>query len=322
MPDIGVVIPAYNSALYISQAVKSIQDQTHVHWRMVIVDDGSSDETGQIVQTISDTDDRIKYIRQENQGVSAARNNGVEELDTPWIYFLDADDIAEPWALEELLLTATEGGRHHAAHGLATQFGDQEKTDYIDYLRDRRALCGSEYRRLGPNEPTTFASLIRQNGITIGSILIHKESFMRIGGFDANIKHCEDWNFFLRLSLSDDINFLDRSVLRYRRHESNASNNLDAMRLAERSLLKSMLQSPLLSPSQKAVLHQRQRLDFIHRRDRIRKEFKLIFGSRRNLGIFRNKADVMLAVMRQSAGLFRFWTQFPKSAIPRTWSKS
>ena len=93
-------MPFYNKAPYVRKAVASVVGQIYRDWEMVVVDDGSTDGSGDIVAAIADK--RIRLVRQENAGVSAARNRGVTESTAPYICFLDADDWWEPTFLEEM----------------------------------------------------------------------------------------------------------------------------------------------------------------------------------------------------------------------------
>jgi glycosyltransferase involved in cell wall biosynthesis len=92
-PQVSVVIPAYNCAAYVGQAVDSVLRQTYTDWEIIVVDDGSRDDTKLILEQYGD---RIRYIYQQNQGVSIARNRGIELARGEFIAFLDADDYFLP----------------------------------------------------------------------------------------------------------------------------------------------------------------------------------------------------------------------------------
>ena len=100
MIHFSVIMPLYNKAPYVRKAVESVVGQTCRDWELVVVDDGSSDGSGEVVAGVADA--RIRIIRQENAGVGAARNRGVAESSAPYICFLDADDWWEPTFLEEM----------------------------------------------------------------------------------------------------------------------------------------------------------------------------------------------------------------------------
>ena len=96
----SVIMPLYNKATYVRKAVESVVRQTFGDWELIVVDDGSTDGSGEVVREIDDP--RIRLVQQENSGVGAARNNGVAQSSAPWICFLDADDWWEPTFLEEM----------------------------------------------------------------------------------------------------------------------------------------------------------------------------------------------------------------------------
>jgi glycosyltransferase involved in cell wall biosynthesis len=98
MPDISVIIPLYNKGMIIERTVKSVLEQTYPNFELIIVDDGSTDNSVEVVQQIKD--ERIRLIRQKNSGPSAARNTGVRNANTDWVVFLDGDDELLPDALK------------------------------------------------------------------------------------------------------------------------------------------------------------------------------------------------------------------------------
>lgn len=98
---ISVIVPAYNVASYIRDCINSIISQSYKNLELIIVDDGSSDDTNMIIQEMMQTDDRIRYIYQSNQGVSAARNRGIEEAKGEFITFVDADDLITTFFFEQ-----------------------------------------------------------------------------------------------------------------------------------------------------------------------------------------------------------------------------
>src|SRR5690554_7984530 len=95
MPKISVIIPVYNKAPYLEQCLNSVINQTYKNLEIIIIDDGSTDNSLEICEKYRKKDERIQLISQENQGVSVARNKGIQKASGEWIYFLDADDYLE-----------------------------------------------------------------------------------------------------------------------------------------------------------------------------------------------------------------------------------
>ncbi len=173
-----IVIPAYNEQDLLPRAVASVRGQTIDAWEVVIVDDGSTDQTGDIARQFASADRRITVTTQPNGGLAAARNTGAADAHTDWLLFLDSDDEILPTHLENLL---------DAAHP------------------DARIVHSGGYRRwndeIGPDEfpvPNTpgswFPTLAKSNPFFIHMCLFRRETFEKTGGFDASLRSCEDWD--------------------------------------------------------------------------------------------------------------------------------
>lgn len=105
-PMVNVIIPAYNAGRWLPDCLRSLLRQSYKSWRAIVIDDGSTDSTARIVQEFREKDSRIELVNRPHEGVSAARNKGLEHADSRWILFLDADDSLHPRALKLLLQTA------------------------------------------------------------------------------------------------------------------------------------------------------------------------------------------------------------------------
>ena len=100
---VSVIIPAYNAANTIEKAIRSVQSQSLEDWELIIVDDGSTDHTPEIVGLLAESDKRIQYVRQSNAGAAAARNHGIDIVETEYLAFLDADDTYDASYLERMV---------------------------------------------------------------------------------------------------------------------------------------------------------------------------------------------------------------------------
>lgn len=107
-PLISIIIPCYQQAQYLSEAVDSIHSQTYDNWECIIVNDGSPDDTREIGQALASSDDRIRYVEQPNKGTSAAKNRGLEEIQGEYVQFLDADDLLLPRKFELQLASLSD----------------------------------------------------------------------------------------------------------------------------------------------------------------------------------------------------------------------
>ena len=105
---VSIIIPAYNIADYITKCIHSIQNQTYQNLEIVVVDDGSADATPEILDELAQTEPRMTVIHKQNEGVSVARNTGIEIATGEYIFFFDGDDFMEPETVEKVLKTAFE----------------------------------------------------------------------------------------------------------------------------------------------------------------------------------------------------------------------
>lgn len=155
MPSVSVIIPAYNAEDYISQCISSVLSQTLSDIEVIVVDDGSTDKTPDIVEELSASDARLRLIRQENQYAGAARNTGIKAAGGDYLYFLDADDWIESNALEAMRDAGDSRGVDIViarSEGFDNQTGD---TWLIDY-----ALNGVPFDV--PIQPSSYASRLFQ----------------------------------------------------------------------------------------------------------------------------------------------------------------
>ena len=187
---IAVVTPAYNVAAYIGDAIASLIAQSHPDWAMVVVDDGSTDATAEVVGGFADP--RIRLIRQDNAGVSAARNRGIAELDSgpDAVLFLDGDDLLAPDALARLVWALEADPAAVAAYGA-----------YAFVTEDGARLTGT---RSGPFPAGDILErLLEQNLFANGGhLLIRRAVVTATGGFDSGIAYGEDWEYWTRIALA------------------------------------------------------------------------------------------------------------------------
>jgi len=210
-PAVSVVIPAWNGERFIEKTLASVFAQTYTDYEIVVVDDGSTDGTRQILERHGD---RLRYFRQENAGQSTARNRGAEHARGALLAFLDHDDCWEPTYLE-MTVACFET---HPRAGLVVpgyRFLDAE-----DRPLARRRLKRS------PGEWYTTSSLLEGDVGTIHNPVIRRDVFLASGGYDTTIHGPEDCEFWLRLSFVARMLHLPEALLLYRTHADNYSKNL------------------------------------------------------------------------------------------------
>jgi glycosyltransferase involved in cell wall biosynthesis len=208
---VGVVVTTYNHAHFLQDALSSVISQVRAPDAVVVVDDGSSDDPGAVVRNYPG----IRLIRQENQGLAAARNTGLAALDTDYVTFLDADDRFEPRAIDAALACfarAPECGFVYGGHL------------YID--RDG-APIGERYEPPGEHP---YVRLLRSNFIAMhGTVMYRRDRLIEAGGFDATLHRCEDYDVYLRMAKRYPIAGYADLVAAYRLHGANMSTDHAAM---------------------------------------------------------------------------------------------
>ncbi|MFZ5829041.1 MAG: glycosyltransferase family 2 protein [Planctomycetota bacterium] len=178
---VSVVIACYNHASYLSEAVDSVLAQTYAHREIVVVDDGSTDNTPEVAGRYGD---RIRYVRQENAGLSGAKNTGLREARGEFVNFLDADDVLLPRMLEKVVRRLAQSPAAGAAF-CATILSNGE-------LRDRSWVHSPSL------SDCAFDDLAHANHLNCHSLVWRRDTLRATGWFDTSLKACEDWDFWLR----------------------------------------------------------------------------------------------------------------------------
>lgn len=215
MAEISVIIPAYNQAAYLAEAIRSVIDQTFTDWELFVVDDGSTDNTAQILAGFQDP--RIHVVRQANRGVSAARNTGIYYSSAPLITFLDADDL---FMLDKMAVLY-EYLKNHPNIGLVV--GGMQSLDSSGRLFEEKIVSQT---CLG------FPGLLFGNDIPLGGVMLRRDWLNPVGGFDESMHTCEDWDLWLRLAVAGcQLSQVEKVVVAYRIHSGQVTRNAAKMRI-------------------------------------------------------------------------------------------
>jgi glycosyltransferase involved in cell wall biosynthesis len=236
-PLVSVVIPAFNGERTIADAINSALAQNEVDLEVIVVDDGSQDGTAAIVTDIDDP--RLRLVTQENRGVAAARNAGVERARGDWVAFLDCDDVWLRHKLQrQLQLMST-------APGCSASLASAYFVD--DQLRPQKL------RRCVPVDNPLLAFLRFQNLPASSSSWIVKRALLNtIGGFDSSLARIEDWDFSIRLARLTVPLFIDEPLTLYRVHANNRSHDIDEHIAPGLTILGRLFSDPTLAPEIKA----------------------------------------------------------------------
>lgn len=215
---VSVIIPCYNHAHFLGEAIASVINQTYPHIEIIVVDDGSTDDTAQI----SRAHPNIRYIRQENQGVSRARNTGLLHSRGNYLLFLDADDRLLPDAIEVSVRALASRIDCAFVFGPYVSFGTSQGL-----------------RKLPHDQAYNYQELLKRNIIgNPGSALYNRWVFSHVGGFDETNGPAADYDLALQIARQFPILCHYRPVVEYRRHADNMSNNAGIMLKASLTALK------------------------------------------------------------------------------------
>jgi SAM-dependent methyltransferase len=228
---VAVVIPTYNHAKFLSEALQSTLAQTHPADEIIVVDDGSNDDPELVVREFPN----VRFIRRENGGLSAARNTGLAASTADKIIFLDADDVLHPGAIEAGLAAFALNPEASFVYGAHRRIDQQGKV-----------LVPYRYTAIGPSP---YQDFLRCNMIGMhATVMYDRERLSLLGGFDPTLRRCEDYDVYLRLSHAGHVASHGELVADYRWHGHNMSANNAEMLAWVLSVHDRQLQNAELNP--------------------------------------------------------------------------
>lgn len=208
---ISVIIPTYNRKEFLKNAIESVLNQKNVNFELIVVDDGSTDGTKEIVKKYP-----LKYIYQENKGPSSARNNGILNSSGSFISFLDSDDL---WVEDKLKLQICFF---------------KENKDYLivhtgeKWIKNGKVLKQKEKHKKGSGDQ--FERSLELCVISPSSVMMKKELFEKVGLFDENFPACEDYEFWLRVTSKFKVGFIEKElVIKRGGHKDQLSTNVPCL---------------------------------------------------------------------------------------------
>lgn len=270
MSKVSVIIPTYNCVRFLPEALDSVFRQTYQNFEIVVVDDGSTDDTRELVKSYIDKyPGKLNYIYQENQGLACARNTAINHAKGEYIAILDADDIFLPTKLEEEIRAFEanpEVGIVHSNIAWITESGEKISVP----KRNPRSLSGKIFNDI----------FLRNAHISAPTVLIKKEYFDHVGLFDENLTRlgCEDRDMWLRLARITSFLYLDKVLAYYRIRNGSMSKDDEKMIKARYYVVNKFFpRSPFLLLKRKALarIHEEMGEGFFEKKDLIRgrKEF-------------------------------------------------
>ncbi|RUR03040.1 glycosyltransferase [Labedella endophytica] len=186
-PRVSVLIPVRNRPALIARALASIQEQDMSDWEAIVIDDGSDDDTPAVVEAMIASDPRIRLIRSDHRGVSAARNRGIEAAQSTYIAFLDSDNTWRPGFLSTMLNgLRTTGCR--AAFAAASVTNSKDEVSYL-------------------GSPVTYEQLLYQNYLDLNTFVVERTAIEEVGDFDEKLRRWVDHDLFIRLARRTELRF-------------------------------------------------------------------------------------------------------------------
>lgn len=191
MKMVSIIVPVYNTEKYLLETINSVIDQTYNNWELILVDDGSADGSAQVIKSLQEKDNRIKYFYKENGGQASARNYGLKEAKGELIAFLDSDDIWLPAKLSEQLLEM-EKFNADFHYGLGYFYYPGKKEELVEYDWITGVRTGMDF----------FLELYHWCAVNTNTVIVKKELFDEVGYFDENeiLRGTEDWDLWMRMA--------------------------------------------------------------------------------------------------------------------------
>lgn len=253
---VSAIVPAYNAALFLGEALGSVQSQTAAPAEVIVVDDGSTDETAALAEQT-----RVRVLRCPHQGLSATRNEGIRAASQPWIAFLDADDLWEPAKLESQWVAVQECP---GVGMVFTDFSEFSASGILvnSFLSRRRNYRGVERTEVAPGvmcckEESLRRQFLKGNFIAPSTVLVRRDLLLQVSLFDTTLKRLEDRELWLRLLAVSRAAVVERPLMRSRLHDSNMSHDALEMVLGALMVTDRVFASPGKYP-RGAVEHYRK----------------------------------------------------------------
>jgi len=228
---ISVIIPTFNRLDLLKRAIESVLNQSIKPYDIIVVDDGSTDDTSEMIQQKYKS---INLIQQKNSGVSAARNNGIKNAQGDWIALLDSDDEWGENKLEEQVNNLTDNPKYEFCH-----------TNEIWIRNGIRVNQKKRHKKYGG---FIFDKCLDICRISPSSVLFNKNILNHVGSFDEKLPVCEDYDLWLRITADYEILFIDKPlIVKYGGHNDQLSNSVEAIERFRIKALQSLLENSDLS---------------------------------------------------------------------------
>jgi glycosyltransferase involved in cell wall biosynthesis len=220
MPKVSVIIPTFNCVQYLERAIESALNQTFKDFEILVIDDGSTDNTHDLVKEYIKRSNQFRYIYQENKGLAVARNTGLQHACGEFIALLDADDAWYPALLEKEVKLLESDSSLGLVHANVTKVSETDEPLTVP-ARNKEFLTGNIFNHL----------FLREADILCPTALFRKSCCEEVGDFDVNLTRlgCEDRELWLRIAEKYKIAYIDEPLAYYRVRTNSMSRNNDKM---------------------------------------------------------------------------------------------
>lgn len=212
MPKVSVIIGSYNAEKYIEETIRSVLNQTYKDYELIVIDDGSSDNTVKIIEQLLSPPHKL--VAQKNAGEAAARNHGLKIANGEYIAFLDHDDLFHPKKLEKTVDFLDNNSEYGMVYG---------NYSYIIEPGSNSIWSNWGFIRGAYKSGDIFIDQFIQNKIHIITTLIRRECFNKVGFFDKTMNYASDSDMWIRISADYKIGYIDEVFAYYRLHNTNVS---------------------------------------------------------------------------------------------------
>tara|TARA_B100001146_G_scaffold110296_1_gene97478 strand:+ start:679 stop:1569 length:891 start_codon:yes stop_codon:yes gene_type:complete len=247
MSKVSVIIPTYNRGEVVLRALRSVFAQDHAVDQVIVVDDGSTDDT---IERVERNFPGVELIVQTNHGVSHARNRGIERARNEWLAFLDSDDEWLPGKITAQLAAIMSDGISRVCH-----------SDEIWVRNGRRVNPMNKHRKYGGD---IFLHCLPRCVMSPSSVVLHRSVVEELGGFDETLPVCEDYDLWLRIACQTTVLYIpEKLLIKYGGHEDQLSRSSWGMDRYRIQALEKLLLSEVLSEtqSQKAIAEMLRKIE-------------------------------------------------------------
>lgn len=238
---VSIILPTYNRDWIISRAIESVLSQSYTNYELIIIDDGSTDNTLEVIEPYGN---KVKYFYVENSGVAAARNKGISLSEGEFIAFIDSDDIWEVDKLEKQVLLFDNNPSYDLCYcGVNYYHNNALERDTLSHY----GLIKNGF---------VFSKLLKKPSIATSSVVIRAKILKNIGTFNENFKLFEDRDLWLRIALNHRIYFLPNILVKMHRFSdaNNLTNQESEMKIYYQILLKKLLTSKNLNIPDRLII--------------------------------------------------------------------